>query len=132
MVNFKLLDRWAPQILSLLRAVVGFLFIWHGTSKFFHYPLDFGDIQLFSLMGLAGVLEIGCGTLVMVGLFTKPAAFLLSGEMAFAYFMVHVKDGFMPLVNHGEPAVLFCFAFLYLAAAGGGPLSLDAMMRKGK
>jgi len=130
MPKFTLLDRWSPQILSLLRIVVGFLFIWHGTSKFFHYPLNFGDVQLFSLMGLAGVLEIGGGALVCVGLFTKPAAFLLSGEMAFAYFMVHAKGGFLPLVNQGEGAVLFCFAFLYLAAAGGGPISLDAMMRK--
>jgi putative oxidoreductase len=125
-----LLDRWSPQILSLFRIVVGFLFIWHGTSKFFHYPLDFGDVQLVSLMGLAGVLEIGGGALVCVGLFTKPAAFLLSGEMAVAYFKAHAPGGFMPLLNHGEPAVLFCFAFLYLAAAGGGPISLDAMMRK--
>ena len=130
MVKFSLLDRWAPELLSLMRAVTGFLFIWHGTSKFFHYPLDFGDIQLFSLMGLAGVLEIGGGTLVMLGLFTKPAAFLLSGEMAFAYFMAHASGGFMPLVNHGEPAVLFCFAFLYLAAAGGGPWSLDKKLLK--
>jgi putative oxidoreductase len=81
-------------------------------------------------MGLAGVLEIGGGALVCVGLFTKPAAFLLSGEMAVAYFKAHAPGGFMPLLNHGEPAVLFCFAFLYLAAAGGGPISLDAMMRK--
>jgi putative oxidoreductase len=130
MANFKLLDKWAPQILSLLRAVTGFLFIWHGTSKFFHYPLDFGDIQLFSLMGLAGVLEIGGGILVMLGLFTKPAAFLLAGEMAVAYFKVHAPGGFMPLVNHGEAAIQFCFAFLYLAAAGGGPLSLDKMLLK--
>ena len=132
MATFRLLDRWAPQILSLLRAVTGFLFIWHGTSKFFHYPVSLGDIQLFSLFGLAGVMEITGGTLVCIGLFTKPAAFLLSGEMAVAYFMVHAPGGFFPLVNHGESAVLFCFAFLYLAAAGGGPISLDAMLGKRK
>ena len=130
MATFRLLDRWAPQILSLLRAVTGFLFLWHGTSKFFHYPVSLGDIQLFSLFGLAGVMEIAGGTLVCIGLFTKPAAFLLSGEMAVAYFMVHAPGGFFPLVNHGESAVLFCFAFLYLAAAGGGPISLDAMLGK--
>lgn len=132
MAKFKLLDKWSPQILSLMRAVVGFLFVWHGTSKYFHYPMSMGDVQLFSLFGVAGVLEIVGGTLVCVGLFTKPAAFLLSGEMAVAYFMFHAPGGFFPLVNHGESAVLFCFAFLYLAAAGGGPISLDAMMGKGK
>lgn len=132
MAKFKLLDKWSPQILSLMRAVVGFLFVWHGTSKYFHYPMSMGDVQLFSLFGVAGVLEIVGGSLVCVGLFTKPAAFLLSGEMAVAYFMFHAPGGFFPLVNHGESAVLFCFAFLYLAAAGGGPISLDAMMGKGK
>ncbi|MGE5625583.1 MAG: DoxX family protein [Bacillota bacterium] len=132
MAKFSLLDKWTPQLLSLLRIILGFLFIWHGTSKFFHYPVDFGNVPLFSLMGLAGVLEVGGSALLILGLFTKPVAFLLSGEMAFAYFMAHAPGGFFPLVNHGESAVLFCFAFLYLAAAGGGPISLDALMgRKG-
>lgn len=130
MAKFTLLDRWSPQILSLLRIVVGFLFIWHGTSKFFHYPMDMGEVPLLSLFGLGGAMEIVGGALVCVGLFTKPAAFLLSGEMAVAYFMFHAPGGFFPLVNHGESAVLYCFAFLYFAAAGGGPISLDAMLRK--
>ncbi|HEV7163996.1 MAG TPA: DoxX family protein [Gammaproteobacteria bacterium] len=125
-----ILDKWSPQILSLLRIVTAFLFIWHGTSKFFHYPMDMGQMSLFSLMGLAGVLEIVGSVLLILGLFTKPAAFVLSGEMAVAYFMAHAPMGFLPLVNHGEDAVLFCFVFLYLAAAGGGPISLDAVMRK--
>lgn len=125
-----ILDRWSPQLLSLLRIVAGFLFIWHGTSKYFHYPMDFGDVQVFSLMGLAGILELAGGTLVCIGLFTKPAAFILSGEMAVAYFMAHAPKSFMPLVNGGESAVFFCFIFLYLAAAGPGPISIDAKMKK--
>jgi putative oxidoreductase len=126
-----LLDRWAPQILSLLRIVVGFLFLWHGCAKLLHYPPPgMGDIQLFSLIGLAGILELVGGTLVCIGLFTKPVAFILSGEMAVAYFMAHAPGGFLPYVNHGEAAVFYCFVFLYLAAAGGGPISVDAMLRK--
>lgn len=129
-MNKFILDRWSPQILSLLRIVAGFLFIWHGTSKYFHYPMDMGQVQFLSLAGLAGFLEIVGSVLLILGLFTKPTAFILSGEMAVAYFMVHARMGFLPLVNHGEDAVLFCFVFLYLAAAGGGPISMDAMMRK--
>lgn|SRR5690242_11817192 len=125
-----ILDRWTPQLLSLLRIVAGFLFVWHGTSKYFHYPVDFGNVQVFSIMGLAGILELVGGALVCVGLFTKPAAFILSGEMAVAYFMFHAPKGFMPLINGGESAIFFCFIFLYLAAAGPGPISIDAKMRK--
>jgi putative oxidoreductase len=130
MAKFTLLDRWAPQILSLLRIVVGFLFFWHGSAKLLHYPAGMDGIQLFSLIGLAGILELVGGALVCIGLFTKPAAFILSGEMAVAYFMAHAPGGLLPYVNHGEAAVFYCFVFLYLAAAGGGPISLDAMMRK--
>jgi len=130
MVKFTLLDRWSPQILSLLRIVVGFMFLWHGSAKLLHYPSSMGDIPLISLMGLAGILELVGGTLVCVGLFTKPVAFILSGEMAVAYFMAHAPNGFLPFVNHGEAAVFYCFAFLYFAAAGGGPISLDAMLKK--
>lgn len=129
-MNKFILDKWSPQILSLLRIVTAFLFIWHGTSKFFHYPMDMGQMNVFSLMGLAGTLELVGSALLILGLFTKPVAFILSGEMAVAYFMAHAPAGFLPLMNHGEDAVLFCFVFLYLAAAGGGPISLDAMMRK--
>ena len=125
-----ILDKWSPLLLSALRFVTGFLYIWHGTSKYFHYPMDMGHITPLSLFGLAGILEIVGGGLLILGLFTKPAAFILSGQMAVAYFMFHAPQGFMPLVNHGEDAVLFCFIFLYIAAAGAGPLSLDAMLRK--
>jgi putative oxidoreductase len=89
-----------------------------------------GDIPLISLMGLAGILELVGGTLVCIGLLTKPVAFILSGEMAVAYFMAHAPNGMLPFENHGELAVMFCFTFLYLAAAGGGPLSVDAMLKK--
>ena len=125
-----ILDRWAPQLLSLLRIVVGFLYLCHGSAKLLGYPPGMEGIHLMSLMGLAGVLELVGGALVCVGLFTKPAAFILSGEMAVAYFMVHASGGFLPFVNHGEAAVFYCFVFLYLSAAGPGPIALDAMMRK--
>lgn len=131
MVKFTLLDRWSPQLLSLLRIVVGFLFFWHGCAKLLHYPESMGDIPLFSLIGLAGMLELVGGALLFLGLFTKPVAFILSGEMAVAYFMAHAKGGLLPYVNHGEAAVFYCFVFLYLAAAGGGPISLDAKLRTG-
>ena len=130
MLKFHLLDKWSPQLLSLLRLIVGFLFFWHGCAKLLHYPDSMGDLPMFSLIWFAGVLELAGGALVCVGLFTKPVAFLLSGEMAIAYFKVHASGGFLPYVNHGEAAVFYCFVFLYLAAAGGGPISLDAMMGK--
>ena len=126
-----LLDRWTPQILSLLRFVAGFCFLWHGSAKLLHYPGGMEGIQLMSLMGLAGVLELVGGTLVCIGLFTKPVAFVLSGEMAFAYFMAHAPHGWLPAMNGGDAAVLYCFVFLYLSAAGGGPISVDAMRKKG-
>ena len=118
---------WAPQLLSILRIIAAFLFMEHGTMKLFGFPAPMGDISLFSLIGLAGVLEVFGGLLILVGLFTRPVAFLLSGEMAFAYFMAHAPQGFWPALNHGEPAVLYCFIFLYLAAAGGGPWSMDSL-----
>ena len=125
------LEKWSPQLLSVLRIVVGFMYFWHGSAKLLHYPAGmFDSIPMFSLLWFAGVLELVGGALVCVGLFTRPAAFLLSGEMAIAYFMFHAPGGFLPIVNHGEAAVFYCFAFLYLAAAGGGPWSLDKMARK--
>lgn len=130
MVSKQFLDTWSPRLLSVLRVVVAFLYIEHGTSKFFHIPLNMGHVQLFSLMGLAGVLEIGGSILLFLGLFTRPVAFILSGQMAVAYFMVHAHMGFFPLVNHGEAAVFYCFVFLYFAAAGGGSWGIDAWVRK--
>lgn len=115
----------SPQLLSILRIITAFLFMEHGGMKLFGFPAPMGDIPLFSLMGLAGTLEVFGGLLILIGLFTRLVAFILSGEMAFAYFMAHAPNGFWPVLNHGEPAVFYCFTFLYLAAAGGGPWSID-------
>ena len=120
---------WAPHLLSVLRIITGFLFMEHGTMKLFGFPAPMGDIPLLSLMGLAGTLEVVGGFLILVGLFTQPVAFILSGEMAFAYFMAHAPQSFWPALNHGEPAVLYCFIFLYLAAAGGGSWSVERIFR---
>lgn len=121
--------RFVPQALALLRIVTGFLFLQHGTAKLFGVPhvAMFDGLQLMSLMGLAGVLELVGGVLVMVGLFTRPAAFVLSGMMAVAYFMAHASQGnlFMPILNMGELAIMFCFVFLFIAAAGPGAWSVD-------
>ena len=120
----------APHLLSLMRLVVAFLFIEHGGQKLFGYPvaLPGPPIALFSQFGLAGVIEFCGGLLLLLGLFTRWAAFILSGEMAAAYFLAHAARGFWPLANQGELAVLYCFVFLYLAAAGGGPWSLDRLL----
>jgi putative oxidoreductase len=122
----------APHLLSLMRLVVAFLFIEHGGQKLFGFPvaLPGPPIALFSQFGLAGVIEFCGGLLLILGLFTRWAAFILSGEMAVAYFLVHAGGGFWPIVNHGELAVLYCFVFLYFAAAGGGPWSLDHVLGK--
>ncbi len=118
----------APHALSVLRIITGFLFMTHGMQKLLSFPVAFSKpVALFSLMGLAGSLELVGGALVLIGLFTRPAAFILSGEMAFAYFMAHAPQSFWPLINRGEAAVLYCFVFLYLAAAGAGPWSIDRL-----
>lgn len=118
---------WAPRLLSVLRIVTAFVFMQHGTMKLFGVPAGgMQPVEIASLMGLAGMLEVFGGALVLVGLFTRPAAFMLSGEMAVAYFMAHAGGSFWPVLNHGEAAVLYCFIYLYLAAAGAGPWSVDA------
>lgn len=127
----KLGTQWSSRLLSVLRIVAAFMFITHGTAKFFSFPTSLGmEVQLFSLIGLAGALEIVGGALLLLGLFTRPVAFILSGEMAFAYFIAHAPQSFWPLVNRGESAVLFCFVFLYIAAAGAGPWSVDGHWRR--
>lgn len=127
MTTSPTIDAWAPRLRSVLRIVVGFLFMWHGTQKLFGYPpTDHGPAELISQMGLAGVLEFGGGLLFLLGLFTRPVAFLLSGTMAVAYFQAHAGQGLLPIQNGGELAVLYCFVFLYYVAAGAGPWSLDA------
>lgn len=125
-------DTWTPRALGLLRIVVGYLYVSHGTAKLLGVPhvKMFEGLQLFSLMGFAGVLELVGGALLLVGLFTRPVAFILSGEMAVAYFMAHASRGtpLVPSLNGGELAVVYCFLFLFFAAAGAGAWSLDAML----
>jgi putative oxidoreductase len=118
----------SARLLSLLRIVVAGLFMQHGMAKLFHIPHveSFDNVQLMSLVGLAGMLELVGGFLLLIGLFTRPVAFILSGEMAVAYFMAHAPMGPLPLLNHGELAVVYCFVFLYFAVAGGGVWSVDA------
>jgi putative oxidoreductase len=124
--------RWAPYLQSALRIVAAFSFITHGMQKLFAVPVaePREPVDLASLVGLAGVLESVGGLLLLVGLFTRPVAFLLSGQMAVAYFLRHAPLGFWPIVNRGELATLYCFIWLYLAAAGPGPWSLDALRRR--
>jgi putative oxidoreductase len=122
------LSTWTPRLLSVLRIVAGLLFLEHGLSKLVQFPIP-APAALTPLIIAAGVIELVGGALVAVGLFTRVAAFIMSGEMAVAYFMAHAPQGFYPLVNRGEAAILFCFIFLYIAAAGPGPWSLDAKRR---
>ena len=124
-----LVVEWSPRVLSILRIVTAFLFIQHGSIKLLGFPPSeaFAGLKLFSLIGFAGTLELCGGLLVLLGFFTRPVAFILSGEMAFAYFMAHAPHGFFPILNRGELAVLYCFVFLYLAIAGGGAWSVDQL-----
>lgn len=124
-------SQWAPRILSVLRIVTAFLFMQHGGQKLFGIPAPSPAVHpLFSLIGVAGILELFGGLLLCIGLFSRPVAFLLSGEMAVAYFMAHAPQGFWPLLNKGEMAILYCFVFFYLFFAGGGSWSIDALRRK--
>jgi putative oxidoreductase len=133
--------RWAPRLLSVLRIVAAFLFMQHGLQKLFGVlvptpapgaPSSHGTFSLFSLTGVAGILEFGGGILLLIGLFTRPVAFILSGMMAVAYFMAHAPNGFWPILNRGELAALYSFVFLYLAVAGGGEWSLDRLLRRNR
>ena len=128
-MNPEFFASWTPRALAVLRIVTAFLFLQHGTAKLLHVPhvAMFDTLQLMSLIGFAGVLEIVGSLLVLIGWFTRPAAFILSGEMAVAYFMAHAPHGnvLSPILNQGESAVLFCFIFLLLSAAGAGAWSVD-------
>ncbi|MEA2983824.1 MAG: putative oxidoreductase [Alphaproteobacteria bacterium] len=128
-MRFDSLARWSPQVLSILRIVAALLILQFGMAKLFGFPYVqmFQGIQLFSLYGLAGTIELVGGALLLIGLFTRPAAFILSGEMAAAYFIAHFPKGFIPLLNGGNEAVIYCFVFLYFVFAGPGPWSLDAV-----
>lgn len=127
MMGSDLMAAWAPRLLSVLRIVAGLQFLEHGTQKFFSFPPRVGAApDLISLLGLQGCLEVVGGALIALGLFTRPVAFVLAGNMAVAYFMAHFPRNFFPVLNGGDAAILFCFVFLYLAAAGGGVWSIDA------
>ncbi len=125
---------WSPQLRSVLRIVAAFMFILPGTMKLFAFPMGMppngGTAPLMSQIGLAGVLEVFGGALLLLGLFTRPVAFILSGEMAVAYFQAHAPHGFWPIVNGGMNAALYCFVWLYFSAAGAGSWSLDAARKR--
>jgi len=133
-MNFPYLTRYQPVLLSLFRFITGLLLFQYGVAKLFKFPAVpmFAKVELMSLYGAAGALELVLGGLLMIGLFSRLSAFILSGEMAFAYFIGHMFRGetpvFLPLLNGGTSAILFCFACLYLSAAGAGPISVDAAM----
>ena|SRR5204863_2277878 len=126
------LSSWAPRVLSILRLVTGLLYIEHGTMKLFAFPIAQRGVPhpMPPLILTASWMELIGGALIALGLFTRPVAFLLSGEMAYAYWTVHAKAGPWPAANEGEGAILYCFIFFYLIFAGGGPWSLDAIVRR--
>ncbi|THD64259.1 MAG: DoxX family protein [Bradyrhizobium sp.] len=124
---------YQPYLLSLFRFITGLLMFQFGVAKLFKFPPMpvFEDVTPLSLFGVAGMLELVLGGMLMLGLLTRPVAFILSGEMAFAYFIEHFPQSFFPLLNDGSLAIMFCFGCLYLAATGGGPLSLDSLLGAG-
>jgi putative oxidoreductase len=125
------LELWAPKALSVLRIVTGLLFLEHGTQKLLGFPpSEHAFPPLFSLMGIQGALELVGGFLIVIGLLTRPVAFILAGDMAVAYFMAHAPKGFFPTQNGGQLAILFCFVFLYLVFAGGGEWNVDARIAR--
>jgi putative oxidoreductase len=131
-MDFMFLSRWAPQLLSVLRIITALLFFAHGSAKYFGFPQVemLANVPLMSAGGIAGLLELIGGALLVIGLFSRLTAFILSGLMAVAYFMAHAPQGFHPILNGGELAIMFCFVFLYIAAAGPGPWSVDASRGK--
>jgi putative oxidoreductase len=130
-MNFDAISTtWAPRMLSVLRIMTGLLFLAHGSQKLLNFPPRTNPApELLSLFGIGGLLELVGGALIVLGLFTRPVAFLLAGEMAVAYFMFHAPRNFFPTLNGGDASILFCFVFLYLFTAGGGIWSLDAQRR---
>jgi putative oxidoreductase len=127
------LASWAPQLLSVLRIITGLLFLEHGTQKLLGFPpSEHAAPALLSLIGIQGVLELVGGFLILIGLFTRPVAFILAGDMAVAYFMAHAPKSFFPTLNGGQLAILFCFVFLYLVFSGGGPWSADEQLMRAR
>jgi putative oxidoreductase len=131
-MNFNEVEAaWSPRLLGLLRIVTAILFMEHGAQKVLGFPpSDHGSPELLSLLGAAGILELVGGFFILIGLFTRPVAFLLAGEMAVAYWIVHAPKSIYPALNGGDAAILFCFIFLYLVAAGPGAFSVDAARQK--
>jgi putative oxidoreductase len=128
----QMLSRYQPVALSLFRFITGLVLLQFGFAKILKIPAEssFAKVEITSLYGAAGCIELVFGGLLLLGLFTRPVAFILAGEMAFAYFISHFPKSFFPVVNGGSLAIALCFACLYLSTAGGGPISLDAMLRK--
>ena len=126
------LAAWAPRALSVLRIITGLMIIEHGMGKIIGFPAfpAYANVQPLSLIGAAGFIELICGALLIIGLLTQPAAFILAGEMAFAYFIAHEPKSFYPLINGGTLAIMYCFTCLYLSTAGAGPWSVDAAMKR--
>jgi putative oxidoreductase len=122
-------ETWTPYVLSLLRIVAALLLLQHGMQKLLGFPPGRAGPEFLSLIWFAGLIELVGGALLLLGLFTRPVAFILSGELAFAYFMAHAPRSVFPILNGGELAVLYCWVFFYFAFAGGGPLSLDHLHR---
>jgi putative oxidoreductase len=122
---------WEPRVLSIVRIMVGLLFFEHGLAKLFGFPSTNLHPAMFQLLWFAGIIELLGGLLLVLGLFTRAAAFVMSGEMAFAYFMRRAPNSFFPLLNGGEADILFCFIFFYLFVAGGGSWSLDRVLSRG-
>ena len=125
-MEFAWLSRWQPQLLAVLRIVTALLFLEHGMMKIFHFPAAQMPGPLPPLLLVAAIIELVAGVMIAIGLFTRLAAFVASGEMAVAYFMQHFPKSFWPGINMGDAAILFCFVFLYLAAAGAGAWSIDS------
>ena len=120
------LNPWAPRMLSVVRIVAGLIFLAHGSQKLLGFPASDMNPPMFSIFWFAGLIELVAGTLITIGLFTRPAAFIASGTMAFAYFIAHAPQSFFPALNGGDAAILYCFFFLYLVFAGPGSWSIDA------
>jgi putative oxidoreductase len=127
------LAAWTPRALSVLRIIMGLMIIQHGMAKILGFPVvaSFANLSALSLIGAAGLIELIGGALLILGLLTRPVAFIISGEMAFAYFMAHAPKDFYPLINGGTLAIMFCFTCLFLSTAGAGPWSVDAAMKRG-